>query len=226
MSNVLTCSGCSCCTQCPAPSTRWKPTIRVHALFPHVVHGAGSLIDAPVAPASDEHRWHVDGTARERPHLGDALGIRPAPYTIALKGAGELGPGVLARVHLDLGLGQPLAARDLGRRRHHGRNRLRHAFVTFHDVIGGDLGHLLRGPRTERPGFVPFPIGTLVMVVGAEEGMETLRGMEHLVVGPACALIVLVILPRRVELRELPVELVIGRRGPRRGRAIGGVERQ
>src|SRR5438552_2545569 len=33
MSNVLTCSGCSCCTQCPAPSNKWKPTIRVHALF-------------------------------------------------------------------------------------------------------------------------------------------------------------------------------------------------
>ena len=32
MSSLLTCSGCSCCTQCPAPSTRWKPTIRVHAV--------------------------------------------------------------------------------------------------------------------------------------------------------------------------------------------------
>ena len=33
MSNALTCSGCSCCTQCPAPSNRWKPTICVHAVL-------------------------------------------------------------------------------------------------------------------------------------------------------------------------------------------------
>src|SRR2546425_1362766 len=32
ISSVLTFSGCSCCTQCPAPSTRWKPTMRVHAV--------------------------------------------------------------------------------------------------------------------------------------------------------------------------------------------------
>ena len=33
ISKALTCSGCSCWTQCPAPSRRWKPTIRVHALL-------------------------------------------------------------------------------------------------------------------------------------------------------------------------------------------------
>ena len=49
--------------------------------------------------------------------------------------------------------------------------------------------------------------------------------MEHVVIGPARALIVLVVLPRRIQLRELRVEFIIGRRRPRRGRAVGGVER-
>ena len=73
---------------------------------------------------------------------------------------------------------------------------------------------------------VPFPIGTLVVVVGAEECVEALRSMQHVVVGAACALIVLVVLPRRVELRELRVEFVVGRRRARRGGAVGRVERQ
>ena len=29
----LTRAACSCCTQCPAPSSRWQPTMRVHATF-------------------------------------------------------------------------------------------------------------------------------------------------------------------------------------------------
>ena len=33
VSNALTACGCSCCTQCPAPSTRWQPSNRVQAAF-------------------------------------------------------------------------------------------------------------------------------------------------------------------------------------------------
>ena len=50
--------------------------------------------------------------------------------------------------------------------------------------------------------------------------------MQHVVVGPARALIVLVVLPRRVELREVRVELVVGWRRTRRRGAIRGVEWQ
>ena len=39
--------------------------------------------------------------------------------------------------------------------------------------------------------------------------METLRGMQHVVVGPAGALVVLVILARAVELRQLRIDFVL-----------------
>ena len=48
-------------------------------------------------------------------HLGDALGIGAAPHPIALQRAGEAGAAVFGGVDVDLGLGQPLARRDLGR---------------------------------------------------------------------------------------------------------------
>ena len=61
----VTCSGCSCCTQWPAPSSRWQPSMRVQAVCLHALEGAGALVDAPVALAGDEHRRHVDHAAGE-----------------------------------------------------------------------------------------------------------------------------------------------------------------
>ena len=87
------------------------------------------------------------------------------------------------------------------------------------------MRHLLCHSGLQWMRLVSFPIGTLVVVVGAEECVETLGGMKHVVVGAACALIVLVVLPRRVQLRELRVELVIGRRWAWRCGAVGRVER-
>ena len=191
--------------------------MRVHALVRIRSTAPGVLIGAPIALPSDEHRGDIDGAARERPHLGEALRIGAAPHAIALKGAGELRSGVFGRVHVDLGLGQPLARRDLGRRRHERRDRLRHALVLLHHVIGRDLRHLRGGPRLQGMRLVPFPVGALVVVIRAEECVEALRRMEHVVVGPARALIVLVVLPRRVELRELRVEFVVGGCRARRG---------
>ena len=40
--------------------------------------------------------------------------------------------------------------------------------------------------------------------------MQALRRMQHVVVGAGRALIVLIIFPRRVELRELRIEFVVG----------------
>src|SRR6516164_6351001 len=56
------------------------------------------------------------------------------------------------------------------------------------------------------------PIGALVVVVGAEESVQALRRMQHVVVGAGRALIVLIIFPRRVELCQLGVKLVIRHR--------------
>src|SRR6516225_2069265 len=143
-------------------------------------------------------------------HLGNALGVRAAPHPITLKRAGELGPGVFRGVHFYLRLGQPLALRDLGRRRHERRDRRRHALVALHHVISWDFGHLRGGPRLEGMRLVAFPIGALVVVVSTEKGVETLRRVQHVVVGAAGPLIVLVIFTRRAERREFGVEFVIG----------------
>src|SRR5205823_2884611 len=83
----------------------------------HLVDRARRLVDAPVAFACDELRGQVDGTTRESVHLRNASGIRAAPHTVALQRAGEPGPSIFGRVHLDLGLGQPFAVRDVIRRR-------------------------------------------------------------------------------------------------------------
>ena len=55
--------------------------------------------------------------------------------------------------------------------------------------------------------------------------MQALRGMEHVVVRPARALIVLVVLPRRIQLRKLRIEFVVSRRRTRRGGSVRSVER-
>jgi hypothetical protein len=57
---------------------------------------------------------------------------------------------------------------------------------------------------------ISFPIGALVVVVGAEEGVEALWGVQHVLVGTARTLIVLVILSWWAQLREFGVEFVVG----------------
>jgi hypothetical protein len=58
------------------------------------------------------------------------------------------------------------------------------------------------------------------VAVGTEEGVETLRCVQHVVVGAAGPLIVLVIFARRAELREFAVEFVIGLSRTRRRGAV------
>src|SRR5262249_4305549 len=83
-------------------------------------------------------------------------------------------------------------------------------FVFLHHIVSRDLRHLFGCSRLQRMRLVPFPIGALVVVIGAEECMKALRRMQHVVVRAACALIILVILSRRIELREFGIEFVIG----------------
>jgi hypothetical protein len=43
---------------------------------------------------------------------------------------------------------------------------------------------------------VPFEVSALVEIIRAEEGMQALRRMQHVVIRAASALIVLIVLPR------------------------------
>ena len=45
----MTCSGCSCCTQWPAPSTRWQPSMLRAGAVAACARAPGRLVDAPVA---------------------------------------------------------------------------------------------------------------------------------------------------------------------------------
>src|ERR1700736_4870860 len=75
-------------------------------------------------------------------------------------------------------------------------------------------------------GMVSFVVGALVEVIGAEEGVQALRRMQHVVVGAAGALIVLIVFPRWVELGELGVQFVFGDGRAWRRRAVRCVEGQ
>src|SRR2546421_2490980 len=80
--------------------------------------------------------------------------------------------------------------------RHEWRNGCRHSLVLLHHVIGRNLRHLLGSARLQRMRIVSFVVGALIEVIGAEESMQPLRRMQHIVVGAAGALIVLIVLPR------------------------------
>ena len=57
--------------------------------------------------------------------------------------------------------------------------------------------------------FVPFVIGAFVEIISAEKVMQPLRRVQHVVIGAARALVVLIIFPRRIEFREFGVKLVV-----------------
>src|SRR5215472_9790152 len=73
--------------------------------------------------------------------------------------------------------------------------------------------------------FVARPIGALVVVVGAEESLHALVRMQHVVIGARRALIVLIVLARWFELRQLGIEFIIGHWRARRRRTVRSVER-
>src|SRR5262245_40329734 len=91
--------------------------LRTDGIGLHFLEDAGVLVGSPVALAGDEARRHVDGAARERALLGEGSGIGAAPHAVALQGASETSTGILGGIDADLGLGQPLAGRDLGDRK-------------------------------------------------------------------------------------------------------------
>ena len=71
---------------------------------------------------------------------------------------------------------------------------------------------------------VALVIGAFVEVVGAEESMQTLRRMQHVIARAAGSLIVLIVFPRWIELCEIAIELVVRDRRARLRYAVRCIE--
>ena len=203
--------GCSCWTH-----ARRLPQVKARHIgqgaAAHGLNRAGRLIGAPIAFAAHEHRG-TSMVALKTSEARRGFWDRSRAARVALERAGELGARIFRHVDADLRLGPPSIGRDLRRRRHEGSHRLGHPFVLLHHIIGRDLRHLLGGSRFQRMGHVPFPIRAFVVVIGAEEGVQPLGRMEHVVIGARRALMVLIIFARRVELGDFGVQFVVGRAG-------------
>ena len=92
------------------------------------------------------------------------------------------------------------------------RDRLRHAFVALHDIVGRQLGQLFGSPTGERIGLVSRPVGALHMEVGAQEGGDAFGRLAHLCVGAPLAIVPLIVLARRVERRQRGMDIGLRRR--------------
>src|SRR6516165_236484 len=153
---------------------------RADALL-HPLEIAWALIGPPIALSRNEHRRHVDGPAREELQFGSVDAARPAP--VLLQAALEPGALILGGINRELVLRQPSARRDPGCRRHLGRHGLGHVLVQIHDVISRHLGQLVCRPTVERIWFVVGPVGTLVVKIATQKGVDTLRAVAHIGIG-------------------------------------------
>ena len=133
--------------------------------------------------AGDEHRGHVDGAAGEQLQLG---GIARPPVRQRYHCSPPWKP---VRAIFGGCTPQARARAASGRRRsaagggHLGRHRRGHVLVQVHDVVGRQLRQFLGGPRRQREWLVLRPVGALVVVVGAQEGVHALRAVPHVGVG-------------------------------------------
>src|SRR5256885_14130917 len=89
--------------------------LRAHSLL-QPLERAGILVHPPVALASNKERRLIDGAAGKQLQLRGEAGDRADAIT--LEPALKSGAAVLAAVDAQLLVGQPLAPRDLGGRRH------------------------------------------------------------------------------------------------------------
>src|SRR5580700_10188961 len=166
----------------------------------HPLKRARNLIDAPVALAGDETRRHIDGPAGKRLKLTD---IFAGEASIPLQAALKSGPGKFGRVDRQLFVSEPFACSDLRLRWHVFGGRLRHPFVEIHDVIGRHLRQRAGRERAQLEWLVPRPVSTLVMIIGAQESVDTLRSSPHVIVGFARLVVALITLPRRIKPRQV-----------------------
>ena len=171
-----------------------------------------------------------DGTSIVRPEKisSSALNLPLVRQRYHCRPPWNPSPAVLRAVHAQLVVGQPLARCDLGRGRHLRCHGLRHPLVQVHDVVGGHLRQLVGGPRLQRERLILLPVRALVVVVGAQEGVDALRTVAHVVVGLARRVVPLVVLARARQRGQFRVNVGSGRACRRASlrRSVGGVERQ
>ena len=120
-------------------------------------------------------------------------------------------------------LGQPAARGDLGFAGHLRRDGLCHALRQIHDVVRWHLGEFGRRPSRQLVWLVAWPIGALVVVIGAQKGMHALRTIPHVGVGLARRIVPLIVLAGSCERGEIGVDVAATSRG---GAFVGGVEGQ
>ena len=185
----------------------------------HAPDRAGRLVDAPVVAARDEGRGHVDGAAREDLEFGIVLAR--GPHAVPVQAALEACARVLGAVDRQFPLGQPGVGRDFVRRGHFLRHRLGHALGEVHDVVGRHPRHLVGGPCLQFERLVALPVGALVVVVGAQECMQALRGLPHVLVRGPRRVVPLVMLARPGQGGQRGVDVA----GFRRCRGVRRAER-
>ena len=168
--------------------------MRVQALVCIFSMLPGTWCETPIALAGDEDRRHIDRATGKELELGrvDVLGSAAIPLQAAL----EAGPRIFAAVDLELVFGEPRAGGDLLRRGHMRRHGLGHPLVEIHDVVARHLGELFGRETVELERLVAAPIGALVVVVGAQEGVHALRAVAHVGIRLARRIIPLVMLTR------------------------------
>src|SRR5437773_2505448 len=192
-------------------------------LRPHGLDGAGALIRAPITFSRDECRWNVDGAAGKQLKLGGVLGV--SIYPIRVQAALESRPAILRTVHAQFFLRQPLACRNRRCGRQLRRDGLRHSLGQIHHVIARKLGHFGGAVGRERERLVVFKVCAFEVIVGAQEIMDALRRVPHILICRPRGVVRLVVLARDRELRKIIIDVSAARSAGFR-RIVGRIEWQ
>jgi hypothetical protein len=110
----------------------------------HSLKGTRTLVDTPIAPASNEASGHIDRTARKRLQLGSVFAASAA---IPLQATLKPRPSKFASVYVQFVLSKPLARGDLLSRWQFFCDRLSHPLPEIHDVVGRHFRQLAGSER-------------------------------------------------------------------------------
>ena len=144
---------------------------------------SGCLMDTPVSGAGDEGGGNFNVATGEEKELRLHGGRLCA--SIPLQPPLKAGSSELFGVHHQFFVRQPLAPANDVRRGHGWGHGFCHRPVEIHDVVRRHLGQLICRPGGQREWFVAGPIPALHVKVGAEEIVEALDAVAHLLVGLA-----------------------------------------
>ena len=173
---------------------------------------AGLLKGAPVGAAGHERERHVQAAARDQQRVARPPRRRRRPVPVQRPLEPRAPP--LARVHRQLVVPQPRRARPR-LRRHHPRDRLRHAGPRRHDVVVRQRRQAGGAPGCER---VRRRVGPgvrrrLGVEVAAQEGGHALRRVGPFRGRGRARVVPLVVLARRRERGQLALDVVAGNAG-------------